>query len=325
MMRVEERIKSDIAAGRIEGAAVYVSQRGKTLLRGYYGNVTEERLFRIASMTKPITAVAVLKLWETGLLQLTDPVVKYLPGFDPRLQIRHLLTHTSGLSQEWYADHITDDHRRDGVLLTDFIAAVPYDHDPGTYAQYNPVAAFHLLTAIVEQVAKVDFATYVEREILIPCDMKNTTFLPTKDQWARLVPMADTKAGCVFEGYPVTTPLGGAGLVSNLEDYQNFAKMLLQKGVFQDKRILKAETVTAMATPQESVQEGSVRWGYGVRVVVGENRLPKGSYGWSGAYGTHFWIDPENEIIAIYMKNSRTDGGAGAKTAANLEEDVYTK
>ena len=321
--RILSRLEKDLHDHRIDGASVCVYRKGD-LWEDHVGNATSNSLFRIASMTKPITAVAVLKLWEDGKLQLTDPVMKYLPGFDFRLQIRHLLTHTSGLSQSYYADHITDECRSDTNLLTDYIASVPLEHDPGTFAEYNPVAAFALLTAIIEQVAGVDFPTYVEEQILKPCDMKDTTFLPTKDQWTRLVPMEDTKPGCVFESYPVTNPVGGAGLVSSLGDYKNFAQMLLQKGQFHGKQILKEETVAAMASPQESCQTGSLRWGYGVRVVVGENRRPVGSFGWSGAYGTHFWIDPANELFAIYMKNSRRDGGAGAITAANFETDVYT-
>ena len=325
--RILRRMEEDLSAGRIPGASVCVCRGGQILLEGHVGNATPSSLFRIASMTKPITAVAVLKLWEGGKLELTDPVIKYLPGFDPRLQIRHLLTHTSGLSQSRYAENITDAEREDPDQLLDYIANVPFDHAPGTHAEYSPVAAFALLTAIVEQVAGVDFPTFAEREIFLPCDMKNTTFLPTKAQWAALVPMEDTKPGCVFESYPVTNPLGGAGLVSCMEDYKHFAQMLLQKGQFQGKRILKEETVIAMSSTQvpESVQPGSVRWGYGVRVVVDKNRLPIGAFGWSGAYGTHFWIDPANDLFAIYMKNSRQDGGASAITAAHLEEDVYTK
>ena len=322
--RVLRRMTEDLSAGRISGASVCVYRKGE-LWEEQVGNATSNSLFRIASMTKPITAVAVLKLWEQGKLQLTDPVIKYLPGFDPRLQIRHLLTHTSGLSQTYYADHITDEVRSDPDLLVDYIATVSLEQDPGTCAAYNPVAAFALLSAIIERVAGVDFPTFLEREIFVPCDMKDTTFLPTKEQWSRLVPMEDTKPGCIFEGYPVTNPLAGAGLVSNLSDYKNFAQMLLQKGKFNGNQILKEETVAAMTSPQENCQTGSLRWGYGVRVVVGAHCRPVGSYGWSGAYGTHFWVDPANDLFAVYMKNSRKDGGAGASTAANFETDVYTK
>lgn len=313
MCTVENRILQDLATGHIDGASVLVSQKGQTLYKAHFGTAKPDSLYRIASMTKPITAVAVLLLVQRKQLFLTDPVVKYLPGFPVDLQIVHLLTHCSGLSQSYYAEHITDEHRKDADLLVDFISGVPFDHAPGTYAEYNPVAAYALLTAIIEKVVQMDFASFVEKEILNPLEMTDTTFLPTKEQWARLVPMADTVPGCIFERYPVSNPIGGAGLVSSLEDYHKFAKMLLKGG----KGILSPEMIKTMTTPHIG------HWGCGVRVVGKENRLPEGSFGWSGAYGTHFWVDPQNEIVAIYMKNSRTDGGASAKTAAHFEEDVY--
>lgn len=326
MIAVENRIKEDLASGHIDGASVCVLQEGQTLYKRCFGTAKDNSLYRIASMTKPVTGAAMMLLAERGELKLSDPVMKFLPGFPQELQIRHLLTHTSGLSQTAYVAGITDEHRQDPNLLTDYIASLPFDHAPGTYAQYSPVAAYHLLTQIIQKVSCMDFSCFAEQELLLPCAMQDTTFLPTKEQWSRLVPLKDTKPGCVFEGYPVSYPLGGAGLISSLADYQNFATMLLHLGSFGSKQILKEETVLAMTTPQvpESVQPGAVRWGYSVRVITGENRLPVGSFGWSGAYGTHFWVDPKHEIIGIYMKNSRTDGGASALTAAHFEEDVYT-
>ena len=313
MEKVKNRISADLASGHIEGAAVHISRWSETLYEAHFGNVAENTLFRLASMTKPITAVAVLLLADRKQLSLKDPVVKYLPGFPLELQIIHLLSHCSGLSQSYYEEHINDEYRADPELLVDYIASIPFDHAPGTYAEYSPVAAYALLTVIVEHVAKVDFATFAEREIFAPLGMTDTTFLPTKEQWARLAPMEDTIPGCIFERYPVTNPLGGAGLVSSLEDYKKFAFMLLRKG----GGILSQEAFATMTTPYLE------KFGCGVRVVGEDNRLPKGSYGWSGAYGTHFWVDPTNGIVSIYMKNSKKDGGASAKTAAHFEEDVY--
>ena len=160
MNAVEKRIKEDLAAGHVAGVSVYVAQGGKTLYENHLGNATPNSLFRIASMTKPITTVAVLKLWEAGELSVEDPVVKYLPGFMPQLQIKHLLTHTSGLSQKDYAQRITDAHRADANLLVDFIAGLDFDHAPGSYPEYSPVAGFALLTAIAERTAGMDFASF---------------------------------------------------------------------------------------------------------------------------------------------------------------------
>ena len=273
-------------------------------------------------MTKPITALAVLILVDRGLLRLSDPVIRYLPGFPPQMQILHLLTHSAGLSQQAYVEGISAPCRADAQLLVDFIGGLPLDFMPGTAAEYSPVAAYSLLTAIIEQVAGMDFPTFVEKEIFTPCHMTDTTFLPSRDQWSRLIPMqgGGTIPGCVFESYPVTNPLGGAGLISSLTDYKNFAQALLEG------KLLSPESHRLMTTPRlsEAVQPGHQRWGCGVRVITGEDygRLPVGSYGWSGTYGTHFWVDPKNEITAVYMKNSRLDGGAGAKTAVAFEQIV---
>lgn len=315
--KLDTRLQADLQAQRIDGASVSVMQDGQLLYARHVGKAGERTLYRMASMTKPVTAAAVLLLMERGKLQLTDPVVKYLPGFSPQLQIRHLLSHSSGLSQEYYVNHITDAFRADPWLLVDYIAGLPFDFAPGTAAEYNPVAAYGLLTAIIEQTACVDFPTFVRREIFEPCGMTDTTFLPSRDQWTRLIPMqgGGTVPGCVFESYPVTNPLGGAGLVSCLRDYAAFARRLLE-----GNNVFSAQLLKTMTTPIAG--SDPVRWGCGVRVITGENRLPVGAFGWSGAYGTHFWVDPANRITAIYLKNSRFDGGAGAQTAANFERDV---
>lgn len=320
--KLENRIQADLNAGRVDGVAVSVMQDGQTLYENHFGIATEQSLFRLASMTKPITAAAVLLLTERGKLRLSDPVLRYLPGFPPDLQIIHLLSHSSGLSQEYYVNHITDAHRSDPGLLVDYIAGLPFDFAPGTAAAYNPVAAYALLTAIAEQVCCMDFPSFVRRELFVPCEMADTTFLPTRQQWARLIPMqgGGTVPGCIFERYPITNPLGGAGLISGLCDYKNFAQMLLDGGIFGGARVLSGRSVQIMTAPHSGTDP--VRWGCGVRVITGKHRLPAGSYGWSGAYGTHFWVDPENRIAAVYLKNSRLDGGAGAVTAANFEQDV---
>jgi CubicO group peptidase (beta-lactamase class C family) len=133
--------------------------------------------------------------------------------------------------------------------------------------------------------------------------------------------------GCTFEDFPSTHYLGGAGLVSSLDDYSNFARMLLAGGEFGGERIIAQESVKLMSSaliPWE-IMPTNWSWGLSVRVITKpDTHLPVGTYGWSGAYGSHFWIDPENEITAVYMKNSRHDGGSGAVTSYNFELDVYS-
>ena len=166
--------------------------------------------------------------------------------------------------------------------------------------------------------------------------MSDTTFAPSDEQWARMVTMHDyangkafvgkTEAGCVFENIPTSHVLGGAGLISTIEDYGNFAEMLLAGGVFEGARVLSERSVQELATPWVSfaLQPKPKRWGLSVKVVTDESyaRLPGGCYGWSGAYGTHFWVDSENRITAVYLKNSQYDGGGDAVTNLHFEEDV---
>lgn len=136
-----------------------------------------------------------------------------------------------------------------------------------------------------------------------------------------------TYSGCVFERFPCEHKLAGAGLASTLNDYSNFAKMLLNKGEINNKRIISEQSFKMLSKPYvpEEIMPCHERWGLGVRVITNEAYclLPVGSFGWSGAYGSHFWIDPENDICAVFMKNSKFDGGAGNRSAVRFEEAVF--
>ena len=355
-----KRIEEDIAAQRVGCAAVAVSQWGKLLFRGDFGGQTPgkpqplrpDAIFRIASMTKPITAVAALIQVERGKLSLEDPVCKYLPQYeklvvgearrpcDAPLRVFHLLTHTSGmeadLEAKLWVKAIPPERQRTLKDAMDVYPERPLAFQPGQQRKYSGRAAFDILARIVELTADMDFGEFVKKEILDPCGMVDTTFAPTEEQWARVVGMHDyqdgvgvlspTTPGCVVDRVPVTHPLGGAGLVSTVDDYVKFAQMLLNKGMTEKGRIIDASFIEQMATPQlaPALMNEKVNQGLGVRVIAGEKYpwLPVGSYGWSGAYGPHFWVDPINGITAVYMKNSRYDGGSGSLTGKHFEEDV---
>ena len=358
---LNKRIKEDIAAQRISGAVVAVLQHGKLLYKAAMGAkvpgqpqlLQEDDIFRIASMTKPITAVAVLIQAQRGMLRLDDPVSKYLPAYadlkvgtegEPctvPLRVWHLLTHTSGmeadLEAKLWVKAIPPERQRTIAETMDVYLERPLAFQPGTQRKYSGRAAFDILGRIVEMTAGVDFATFIQREICEPCGMVDTTFAPSPEQWARVVGMHDyqdgcgvlseTTPGCVVDRVPVTHPLGGSGLISTIDDYIKFAEMLRNQGMAGEKRILEDKWITEMSTPQlaPELMSEKVNQGLGVRVIAGEGYpwLPVGSYGWSGVYGTHFWVDPVNGITAIYMKNSRYDGGSGALTGKHFEEDVF--
>ena len=358
---IDEIAQYDIANNKVFGSAYFVYQDGVELEK-CYGTaslrldtaITNTSVFRLASMTKPITTVATLLLAERGLLSLDDSIDKYLPQFakidimdalynktapQNLPTIRNILTHTSGIGSD--PDKLKTMTANDKKTLD---ASIAYylknglDFEPGTKQWYSGTGAFDVLTKIIEIVSGTDYATFLQKEIFEPCGMRDTAFIPNLDQEQRLVDMHtqsdgqnavyNMASGCIFEDFPNTHYLGGAGLVSTLSDYSKFAKMLLNKGQTENGTILKEKTFKQMCKPQvsEDIMPGNARWGLGVRVITDDSYpyLPVGSFGWSGAYGTHFWIDPENKIFAVYMKNSKIDGGAANESAVNFEKAVYS-
>ena len=362
---IEKIAEYDLSNNKVFGSAYCVIQEDKIVYKNYFGNtsvntknpVTENTLFRLASMTKPVTAIATLILVDRGLLSLSDPVSKYLPEFTDvhitqitdsnriadlgkakkDITVCDLLTHTSGIGSEWSKiERMTDEDKRTIDNTVKFYADLGLDFEPRTKQQYSPTAAFDVLVKIIEQVTETDYLTFLTREMFNPCGMTDTTFLPTSGQWRRVIDMHNKIDGkstvekmednCVFCDYPCTHYLGGAGLISTLSDYSKFAEMLLNKGKTAKGRLISEETFKLLHTPfvSEEIMPGSERWGLGVRVIVDESykNLPVGSFGWSGAWGTHFWIDPSNKIAAVFMKNSLFDGGAGNGSALNFEKAV---
>ena len=360
---IEKIAQSDLIQNKVFGSSYCVMQGEKTVYQKCFGRVsvgeaaavTEETLFRLASMTKPITAVATLILAERKQLALEAAVSDYLPEFAdihvitvdgqnlgiPRRQpvIRDLLTHTSGIgSENLKMEKRTAADMSSLEAFIDFSVRSGLDFEPGSRQLYSGVAAFDVLTKIIELVSGMDYLAFLQKEILEPCGMHDTTFIPSEEQWGRMIDMHTRaegrnavhpmKKGCVFGEFPCTHYLGGAGLVSTLGDYRKFAQMLLNKGRVNVHRLLSEETLQLMRTPwvSKDIMPGAEQWGLGVRVITDEayGSLPVGSFGWSGAYGSHFWVDPENEIVAVYMKNSMVDGGAGNHSARDLEKAVYS-
>ena len=357
---IETRMQGNMDAHIIENASVWVWQDGKDVYRNHFGpDASEASVYRLASMTKPITAVAALQQIEAGRLALTDTVDKFYPEFRnaPMVAIQNgqlvpvgkpermptvmqLLTHSSGIgggeieALQHRAKSVEDNATLQNTVR--YFAASGLNYEPFTNVVYSGTAAFDVLAGILEKITDMPYDEYLKTHIFDPCGMVDTTFAPNAAQWERMLPMHDRNdgksvpgmvwEGCVFENVPVTHFAGGAGLASTLEDYSHFAKMLLRQGEFEGNRILKPVSVALMATPHlpMTLYPRLKRWGLGVKVVDSPEygRLPVGCFGWSGAYGTHFWVDPANRITAIYLKNSRYDGGGDAITSAEFEQDV---
>ena len=359
---IAQTAEYDLTHGKAFGSAYWVMQDGEVVYERCFGHtaargaepVTADTLFRLASMTKPVTAFAALILVDRGLLRLSDPVAAYLPAFavvavtdvaedgslvtlgDPQNppNIRHILTHTSGIGSDWRKiDRMTAADKQTVEATVAFHRQMGLDFHPGTRQQYSGSGAFDVLVNIIETVTKTDFLSFLQKEIFIPLGMHDTTFTPSAEQWGRMIAMhtavdghnADfpMREGCVMGDYPCTHYLGGAGLASTLRDYAAFAAMLLNRG----QGLISEDTFSLMCTPSvpEEIMPIHERWGLGVRVITKEyyEDLPVGSFGWSGAYGTHFFVDPVNKIAGVYMRNSRVDGGSGSESARNFERAVH--
>ncbi|MBE6574137.1 MAG: beta-lactamase family protein [Ruminococcaceae bacterium] len=361
---IEKRINEHIASGMVGGCAAMVMQDGEVVYKNYFSSegfdINEKTAFRLASMTKPITAAAVLICIDRGLLDLEDKVSKFVPGFakmkigkmnegaleivgdaEKEITILHLLTHTSGLGSgdvgNYALSKMTWEKEQSCLReAVEHYSRSALDFEPFSAQFYSAIFGFDVLARVVEIVSGKEYNVFIRENILEPLGMDDTTFTPTDEQRGRLVPMhdyvdgkavaVDFPVGGMFEGLPLAYFMGGAGLAATMSDYSKFAEMLLNYGEYNGKRIISRELIESMGTPHvpHELMPYSERWGLGVRVIVNDEykRLPVGAYGWSGAYGTHFWVDPENKITAIYMKNSRFDGGSGAETAAHFEEDV---
>lgn len=346
------------------GSAYCVIQEDEIIYKNCFGYtsldaaspVTENTIFRLASMTKPVTAMAVMILAERGVLSLSDPVWKYLPAFrdvhviectdsqtftdkgkaKTDITIRHLLTHTAGFGSE--EPKILGMTAKDKRTIDDsiqYFLKEGLDYEPGTNQKYSATGAFDVLVKIMELVTGMDFQEFVKKEIFVPCKMLNTAFVPTKEQWAAMMDMpqiADGKISvkrtgdCIFGDYPCTHYLGGAGLVSTLSDYTNFAKMLLNEGKTETGGLISEESFRLLTTPYvpKEIMPGIQNWGLGLRLMLDESStdLQVDTFGMSGAFGSHFWVDPRNRIVAVLLKNSPFDPVTVSDAAKNFEKAV---
>lgn len=366
--KIECRIKEDITSGRVGGASVIVKQEGRVVYQNCFGQadngmpLTESAIFRLASLTKPITAAAILKQVDRGIISIDDPLEKFIPEFadmeigtldengevviirkaSEKIRILHLLNHTSGvgsleLGNKLFAD-LSPEKKVDLKSIADAYTTLPLAFEPGSMTAYSPLIAFDLLARVVEITSGKAYDKFLKEELFAPLGMVDTTFVPTEEQWGRMVHLHNLEGdrssflpldkNHTMSDLPLTYFCGGASLVSTVGDYSRFAEMLLAEGRTADgTQLISSELIKKMKTPSlsEQIMPGNQKWGLGVRVITGADyvRLPVGAFGWSGAYGAHMWVDPENQITAVYMKNSLYDGGAGALTAVHFEEDVY--
>lgn len=319
------RMREMIAQNEVPGAVtVVVTPKGISHL-GVNGHadaahtrpLTRDSIFWIASMTKPVTAVAVLMLQDAGKLSIDDPVSKYIPEFAGwKVTLRHMLTHTSGMGEA------APDETAGARTLADLVpiyARKPGAFEPGSQWKYCQ-SGINMLGRVVEIVSGQPFPEFIEARIFRPLGMKDTTFYLSEGQLPRLVTPArkdgdklvDAAIGLLQGKSPVDRnrfPAANGGLFSTGPDYARFARMLLRGGELGGRRYLSKASFDLMTANQTGTMKAGFipghGWGLGVGVVVtpeGQTAMVQpGTFGHGGAYGTQAWIDPKAGVAYILM------------------------
>lgn len=330
-----------VASNEIAGAVTVVVSKDKVLHLENTGlaDVASKRpmapdtLFWIASMTKPVTGVAVLMLQDEGKLKVSDPVAKYLPEFanlktpsgkPANLTITQILTHTSGLGEARGPE--ADKARTLADLVPIWIAA-PMQYEPGARWQYTQ-SGINAAGRIVEVVSGMSFDAFLQKRLFDPLGMKNTTFYPTAEQRKQQVTAySKNKTSGELEPVPPRPefgprdrpPQGNGGLYSTAVEYARFCQMLLNGGQLEGRRYLSPQALKYLSTPQTGdIPTGFFQgetygnrgrnygWGIGTCVLRAPHEgvagvLSPGTFGHGGAWGTQAWIDPVKGVAYVLM------------------------
>ena len=262
-----------------------------------------------------------------------DPRFYSVPA-DREITIRDLLTHTSGLvSGPISMSQNSKISYKQGETLADYIprlGSIPLEFQPGTKWAYSAQAGIDTLARIVEIVSGQTFDQFLRRRIFEPLEMADTCFFPAEALTPRIATLyRKTQNGLQKQDNPAfmngTYFSGGGGLFSTAPDYLRFGQMLANGGELEGRRVLGRRTVEMMASLHipDTLPGRTPGEGYGLTVRVISNSgaaataLSVGSFGWSGAFGTHFWVDPKEKIVAVLM----TQGGS-MESAADFETAV---
>lgn len=269
--------------------------------------------------------------------------IELVPVENP-IKIRHILGHCSGMGQGPYSCMIYEKGAHPGQTLKErvnWIAQVPLDFQPGDFAGYSAGVAFEVLGRIIEIISGKDLNTFIQDEICQPLGIKDLGYCLNAEQLGRvskLYEAGDGKLTDVTETdapWKMVNPLvdgyysGSAGMLGSLEAYDHFAAMLAGGGALNGVRILKEETVKQMTVNSSNkhlTMEPGIGWGLGMIVHedtdVSGRKVSVGSFGWSGAYGCHFFIDPVKHISAVMMMAVSNIGGANSPLAVIFENCV---
>ena len=370
LARIGPAMQKHIDAGEIAGVVTLVARRGRIVHFEAHGYsdiakrtpMRTDAIFGLASSSKPITAVAILMLVESGDILLSDPVSKYIPEFGAAPQvavarpggpegafdlvpatrpitIRDLLTHGSGLLSGGVGQRAAGPAAQRGPqdTLATYIpklGAVPLDFQPGTLWRYSGLAGFDVLSRIVEVVSKQPYDEFLRERIFEPLDMSDTSFYYTGRQADRLASVHARREG-KLEATPrdlsnVKYFSGAGGLSASVEDYLQFAQMLLNRGELDGHRLLGPRTVEMMtANHTGDMVNGQfgrpargMGFGLGMQVVLdpiaAQLAVSKDAISWPGGSGVAHWIEPAEELVSIYF----IQGGQGAPARQAFENAV---
>ena len=307
----------------------------------------------IPSFAKPRVAADARYRWHDGVkmgellwkaLFFRMERVKTVPA-EREITIRDLLSHSSGLEQGMIGllAMLKDRQERvDLVAQAERYAQYPLDFQPGCGTGYSPLAGFDVLARVIEVLSGMDAAQYYKANIFQPLGMQDTAFHLNEEQKKRLVHVYCRKNGKLVDvtGSKEDLPkkfhfgeryiCGAGGLYATLTDYVAFAQMLQNGGSYRGTQILKSETVQLMCTeaPVKHLEpEPGFVWGLGVKIrqdpVRGGSFATAGTYGWSGAFGTHFFVSPADDLNCVLMLNRSDLDGAGSYISKKVEELVF--
>lgn len=373
------------------GGALIVRKNDTVVFDGMWGfanlstkaPVKEDTIYRMASMTKCVIGVAIMRLIEQGRIHLDDPVSRFIPAFkdlrvanDPLYQkysppnilfsflflrmdrvktvaanrevtIRDLLSHASGLEQGvvGMVGMLKFRSRKDTLeQRIDRYTRFVLDFQPGTSTNYSPCASFDTLGYIIELVSGIKVGEYLQNEVFEPLQMGDATFHPNAEQMLRVAPtykrrgkklidVTGTRSDVdhlICRGAGDDYVAGSGGLFSTVKDYEHLARALCNEGLYNGKQFLKPETVSLMhreAQQQHLEPEPGFTWGLSVKIrqdpVLGKSPATAGTYGWSGALGTHFFVSPADRLEAVFATSRSDLGGASSYISRKVEELVF--
>ncbi len=357
LQRIQEMLQKHIRAGEMAGASAVVVRKGKVVYQTYQGvmdleskkPVTADTMFRVASMTKPVTSAAIMMMIEEGKVHLNDPVSRYIPEFKSlkvavqsgppvanpngrgstpqfytvpparEVTVKDLLTHVSGLaSGDMGNSTVRAIARKEGEKLENYIprlGVTALEFQPGTRWMYSAQAGHDTLGRIVEIASGMPLDKFFQTRIFDPLGMKDIACWPAESNWPRVASVYDLQGGKLVKranANGMSSPvyfMGSGCLISTPLDYIPFGAMLANGGSLNGKQLLGKKTVEMMSAmhvpdtlPGRAAGEG---YGLGVRVVTDHAKngtmLSNGTFGWSGVYGTHFFVDPVEGVAGVLM------------------------